>query len=924
MRLLPRSLINRITLLVGVVLLLLALFGAALFLRGMFKDVIGDTQENAQMVIEVVAVAVTDSVVVNDYDAIRRTLEKALVRAPFESAVFIAMDATRLEVLGHATPASDAPGWLIRRVENELAEVNRAITVGGRDYGVIRLNFAAARIAGNIWSLSLHALGLLLGAFALGLAAVRLALGQWLGYLKQLGQAGRQVIDGQIETIALDADAPSEVKQAMEAISRSTESLRTHFGSRIDALMDSLVQQKNAMDEAAIVSEFDPAARLTYVNDLFCRTVGVSREQLIGDLITRWGDVGPEGAAAPAVWHGEVSLRRRDGARLYFQRTVVPIFDTDKALQRQICIDFDVTGEVKARNELRKLSLAVENSGSAIMMTDANAIIGYVNPQFSAMTGYSLAEVKGQSALLLRAESTPLDTYEQIWLALFSGHTWRGEFADRRKDGAEFRCQKVISTISHGNGAPEQYVWVMEDVTDRIRSEETIHRLAFVDTLTGLPNRRAFRARADELLKMARRNDEGFAILYFDLDRFKSVNDRFGHGVGDQLLSEASRRIQGCLREVDVVSRFGGDEFAALITSTADPVEVSQVARRIIDALEAVFAFGDNEAFISTSIGIALYPRDAAEISELLRCADLALYRAKDQGRGTAVFFSQAIEHENRERMELEHALRNVLGSEQLFLEYQPKLSLRDGRVIGAEALLRWQHPTRGRIGPDRFIPIAEESRMIVPIGRWVVRSVCQQIREWRAAGMGGMQVAINLSGLQFKSETLLQDIVEALAENGLEASCLELELTESLTIENPEQTIELMKRFRAMGISIAIDDFGQGHSALAYLKRFPLNTLKIDRAFVRDLTTNPDDEAIVHMLVALAKTLNLSLVAEGVETVAQLQYLRDLDVDAIQGYWFSRPLLAADFGAFCRAHATRGVHLPWAPVEPPATAQIG
>lgn len=924
MSLLPRSLINRITLLVSLVLLVVLLLGAALLLRSMFRTLIVDAQDNAQMVVEVLAEAVNDSAVINDYESIRRTLEKAIIRSPFDTALYIAVDGSRLALHERGEAPGYAPDWLRRRIDAELFDINRSITVGGKDYGVVRLSFAGPRIAGLVWERSATLMRMLLVAYLMGMLTIRLALGQWLGDLKRLGQVDLQGEVGALDSGALAADAPDEIREAIEAIDRSAANLRAQFGSRINALMDSLVQQKNAMDHAAIVSEFDPSGQLIYVNDLFCETVRSPREQLLGQRFARWDAGAPHGDAhdphgAPQVWHGEVEFNRRDGGRLIFQRTVVPIFNADRSLNRYICIDFDVTGEVRLRNDLRKLSLAVENSGSAIMMTNADAVIEYVNPQFTAMTGYTFDEVAGRSAMLLRAESTPLETYEAIWLALFSGQTWRGEFVDRRKSGEEFHCQKVVSTIRHANGVPEQYVWVMEDVTERRKSEATIHRLAYVDTLTGLPNRRAFRARAQEILKRARRNAEGFAILYFDLDRFKSVNDRFGHGVGDQLLAEAARRIQNCLREVDVVGRFGGDEFAALITSTADPSEVSLIARRIIDALEAVFLLGEHEAYISTSIGIALFPADGADIAALLRSADLGLYRAKDEGRGTAVFFSQDIDNENRERMEIEHALRNVLGTDQIYLEYQPKLSLTDGRVLGAEALLRWKHPTHGLIAPDRFIPIAEESRMIVPIGRWVTRSVCEQIRRWQQAGLGGLHVAINLSPLQFRSDTLLEDVTAALADNGLDPRCLELELTESLTMEDPEATTRLMQRFRDMGITIAIDDFGQGHSALAYLKRFPLNTLKIDRAFVRGLTVDPDDEAIVRMLVALGKTLNLKLVAEGVETAEQLSYLQALGCDAIQGYWFSRPLDAAAFAEFCRAHMASGVRLPWDPV---ATAQ--
>ncbi|TSA17050.1 MAG: EAL domain-containing protein [Betaproteobacteria bacterium] len=440
----------------------------------------------------------------------------------------------------------------------------------------------------------------------------------------------------------------------------------------------------------------------------------------------------------------------------------------------------------------------------------------------------------------------------------------------------------------------------------RSQAEERVHHLAHYDELTGLPNRSMFNQRLSHALAQARRSDNALAVLFIDLDRFKNINDTLGHEAGDAVLKEVALRLQSCLREVDTVGRLGGDEFVVLIEGLPEPLQVAAVAQKILAAVVKSIIIGAQEFNITTSIGISNYPDDSNDMQGLLKNADIAMYRAKAQGKNNYQFYSAQMNVHTIERLALESDLRHALERDEFLLHYQPKVDIASKRITGMEALLRWQRPGLGLVPPMQFIPLAEETGLIVPIGEWVLRTACAQNKAWREQGLPPLRVAVNLSARQFAHENLLHDVARVLRTTGMDASALELEITESMVMHDPERAVELLGKLKAMGIHLSIDDFGTGYSSLSYLKRFPLDSLKIDRSFIRDIPGDADDAAITRAIIAMAQSLRLTVIAEGVELEDQLTFLREHDCDEMQGYHFSKPLPGDEFLTLLRANPDR------------------
>jgi diguanylate cyclase (GGDEF)-like protein len=448
------------------------------------------------------------------------------------------------------------------------------------------------------------------------------------------------------------------------------------------------------------------------------------------------------------------------------------------------------------------------------------------------------------------------------------------------------------------------YYLVYREITVRRQTEEKLRIVATHDPLTALPNRTLLHERLSHALAKAQRHGRRLAVLLVDLDRFKHVNETLGHEAGDTLLKVAARRFYDCLRETDTMARQGGDEFVVLMDELSDREPITRVSQRILDAMVEPFVIEGQEIHITASIGISVYPDDDRT---LLRNADVALYRAKEKGRNNYQFYSAQIDSYSRERLALEAGLRRALERDELSLHYQPKVDVAAGHICGMEALLRWQHPQMGQVAPDRFIPIAEESGLIRPIGAWVLKTACMQNRAWQRQGVPRFPVAVNLSPRQFAEESLLDDIKSALAESGLEGSDLELEITEGMVMNDPEQAISMLRRLKQLGIRVAIDDFGTGYSSLAYLKRFPIDSVKVDRSFVQDIPEDVNSMAIAQAIIAMAHSLRLRVVAEGVESEAQLAFLRGEGCDEIQGQYFSEARAASEISAIMRKTLRRG-----------------
>ncbi|MBZ0105479.1 MAG: EAL domain-containing protein [Sulfuricella denitrificans] len=557
----------------------------------------------------------------------------------------------------------------------------------------------------------------------------------------------------------------------------------------------------------------------------------------------------------------------------------------------------DITQRKQAEEKLRQAAAVFENTTEGVMITDANGRIVAVNRAFSDITGYSSEEVIGLTGASLKSGRQDEQFYASMWSAIRENGHWQGEIWNRRKNGDIYPEWLNISEVRDDRGKITHYVGVFSDISAMKESQSRLDHLAHHDPLTGLPNRLLLNARMEHALAHANRGNTQLAVLFLDLDRFKNINDTLGHPIGDLLLQEVAHRLNGCVREEDTVSRLGGDEFTILMEDLEDSRFASKVAQKILDSLADKFVLQGHEVFVTCSIGISIFPADGSDITSLLKNADSALYRAKEQGRNNYQFYTEELTIRAMERLSMENNLRHALQRNELVVHYQPQVDLYNGQIIGMEALVRWQHPGIGLISPNAFIPLAEETGLIVPIGEWVLRTACAQLKAWMDAGLPKIRVGVNLSSRQFNQNDLDEVVAAALRDTGLPPDCLELELTERMIMQDAESTIAILHKLRAQGVQFSIDDFGTGYSSLSYLKRFPIDRIKIDQSFVREITSNSEDAAVSQAIISLSHSLNLKTVAEGVETAEQQEFLRSLQCDEIQGYHFSRPVPEQEMG---------------------------
>lgn len=552
----------------------------------------------------------------------------------------------------------------------------------------------------------------------------------------------------------------------------------------------------------------------------------------------------------------------------------------------------DITERKRAQRELRKLSLAAEQSPAVVVITDLNGNIEYVNPKFTAATGYTREEVLGKNPRILQSGKTMPAVYNDLWTTLLAGQEWHGELLNQRKDGTLFWEQSSISPLRDEDGKISHYICVKEDITSHKNHERQLEYQATHDHLTGLGNRILLKDRLAQAIRHAKRSKKIVAVLLLDLDRFKMVNDSLGHATGDQLLCQVTQRLTGAVRESDTVARFGGDEFVVLLTDLNNSEDVRPIAEKIRAAIAVPYFIAGREITLTSSIGISFYPADSDDSATLIRFADIAMYQAKKQGDQFS-FYSADMNNNLLEALELESDLRQALEKGEFELHYQPKVDLGTGRINGCEALLRWRHPQRGMVSPGDFIPLAEETGVIVPIGTWVLEEACRQLIAWGNAGLPPVPIAVNLSARQFRQGHLATKVKDILHQSGADPALLELELTESMIMDDPQETVTSLYELRKIGVSLSLDDFGTGYSSLNYLRRFPVDSLKIDRSFIRDVATDPSGASVVTSIIDIAHNLNLTAIAEGVETREQLKFLINCGCDSMQGYLFSKPLPA-------------------------------
>jgi diguanylate cyclase (GGDEF)-like protein/PAS domain S-box-containing protein len=568
--------------------------------------------------------------------------------------------------------------------------------------------------------------------------------------------------------------------------------------------------------------------------------------------------------------------------------------------------DYLVKGEIETRGLMRSLRYAIERKqlkealfeekeraqvtlasiGDAVICTSSAGVITFLNVVAERLTGWSWSEAVGvemSEVFRLRGE-------------IIDGVPRPPHMVLIRRDGVEIAVEESIAPIHDRHGHETGAVVVFRDVSAaRAMARDLLHS-ARHDVLTGLPNRFTLNDRLGQAIALARRRSTSLAVLYLDLDGFKHINDSLGHTFGDKLLRSVSERIVGCARRTDTVSRQGGDEFVVLLSETSSAEDAAIAARRMLQAVAAPHTIEDHELHLTTSIGISVYPDDGADAGELLRSADIAMYQAKENGRSNYQFFKPDMNKRAMERHLIEEHLRRAIERDQLSLHFQPKIDFRTGAIVGAEALLRWTHPTRGAVGPAQFIPVAEACGLIVPIGRWVLRRACAQARAWIDAGLPVGTMAVNVSAIEFRDRDFLAVLFATLAETGLDPTLLQLELTESVLMKQPESAAKILATLRDRGVQVAVDDFGTGYSSLSYLRRFPIDALKIDQSFVGHICTTPDDASIVTAVIGMAQSLRLRVIAEGVETHAQMAFLQAHACDEAQGYYFSRPMPALQY----------------------------
>ena len=563
----------------------------------------------------------------------------------------------------------------------------------------------------------------------------------------------------------------------------------------------------------------------------------------------------------------------------------------------------DITANRSAERERRVSSEVLRSMAEAVVVFDRDFVFVSINPAFARMTGYGDAEVIGRSTSLLDSHQHDPEHYLRMRAELDRNGVWSGQIWQQRKDGTELLCWLQASSVQDAGGERGHYVAVLSNITDQKRAEQELRYLANYDTLTSLPNRTLLSERLSRAIVRARRNGSRIAVLFLDLDRFKDINDSLGHAAGDRILRAAAARLQQTVGDEHTVARLGGDEFTVILENIDTAEQADQVARELIIAFDQPLDFdGRHDVSISPSIGISLYPDHAHAPTDLLKHADTAMYQAKAAGRRTFMRYTEAMDVEIRSRATLSAALRKVLDRNELTLVFQPRLSLPEQRITGVEALLRWHSPEYGDIPPSQFIRLAEESGLILEIGEWALREACVVLRGWRQQGLVNLNMSVNVSALQLLRGNLPEVLARVLEETDTPAECLELELTETVIMANAEQTSNTLQAFRELGVRLAIDDFGTGYSSLAYLKRLPITTLKIDKAFIDDLARDPDDAAITSTIIAMAHSLGLIVVAEGVETEAQMQFLRHHHCDEIQGYLLARPMDTEKCLAFLRA----------------------
>ncbi|MDP2561702.1 EAL domain-containing protein [Psychrobium sp. 1_MG-2023] len=647
---------------------------------------------------------------------------------------------------------------------------------------------------------------------------------------------------------------------------------------------------------------------ITFANEHFFKTSAFNLEDVIGRHADILRDDGHNIALYEDLWNtiklgkpwsGELHTHCDNGDVHWERANIYPLINSNNTISSYVAIKEDITKQKQHEKQLKQASTVFKTATEAVVITDKDFKIIAVNDAFSSITGFDKDDVIGTEPSFLHSEYHEEAFYQQMNKELHEAGQWQGEVCNSRRTGELFYEWLSITLIKDDNENVESYVCLFTDITKRKKAEQAVYQQANFDVLTGLANRNLFIDRFEYVLELAKRKETSVALFFIDLDRFKNVNDTFGHNCGDMLLKQVAARLLSSVRKSDTVTRLSGDEFAIIIFGNDDLLKIENLALKILDKLASAYQLDDKEAFITASIGIAMSPGDGSTSEELLRKADSAMYKAKEKGKNNVQFFTKEMDDVALQRRTLESALRHSITNNQLEVHYQPIHDSHTGKVSSAEALVRWHHPMHGMISPDKFIPLAEDNGFINDIGEWVLEQACIEAKKWHQQYQDAPKVSVNISSVQFYRQDFVAKLATILERVNLAPQLLILEMTESLLIEEDSHTLDQLTRIREMGVQLSIDDFGTGYSSLSYLKRFPVNILKIDRAFIKDITDNPEDEGLTAAIISIAHNLKLKVVAEGVEAQEQCQLLAKYHCHYLQGYYFSKPLIAAKFDEY-------------------------
>jgi diguanylate cyclase (GGDEF)-like protein/PAS domain S-box-containing protein len=828
--------------------------------------------------------------------------------------------------------ASSQPRWirmlasLLPHLIGEDTRFTFAVPVvfEGRQLGKIVLQGESTpALAGLVYLMGAFVL-IMSATFMLGYLLVDRRMRQVLVPIRRLSDSARQIAENMQYQLRVEKQADDELgeltdrfnhmleeierrDQMLLAYSESLEAIVRERTATIRKTMEERNALLDALAEGALGLDMTGCCR--YANPALLRMLGYADVTAVqgATLSQIFAPLAPDAEAFASLvtafeegknWHGlEMRLTRLDGAPIVIECWLRPFREGGKDSGAVITF-LDITHRKQAEEEMRIAATAFETH-DGILITDAAVRILRVNRAFSRITGYTLEEIQGKNPRILASGRHDAQFYAAMWEAIERNDRWEGEIWNRRRNGEEYLEHLAISAVRDAHGQITHYVGVFADITKSRRDEEQIRKLAFYDPLTELPNRRLLMDRLQRAMAASQRYQHGVALLFLDLDEFKTLNDTLGHSVGDLLLKQATERISRCVRQGDTVARLGGDEFVVVLEGLAlDPMEAATqtelVAEKLLDALRQPFDLDGHEHHLTVSIGATLLQEQDSDT--LLSQADIAMYQAKKSGRNAMRFFDPKMQAAISQRAELEADLRRALQRGELHLHYQVQVE-HTGRPIGAEVLLRWRHSRRGFVPPSEFIPLAEETGLILPVGDWVLDQACAQLAHWeKDEHLGALVLSVNVSARQFQQSSFVEKVEQALARHRACASRLKLELTESMLLTDMHEVIEKMRALKAMGVQFSLDDFGTGYSSLRYLKQLPLSQLKIDQSFVRDITSDENDRSIVETIISISRSMQLEVIAEGVETEAQTHLLRRLGCTRFQGYLYSRPLPLDEF----------------------------